>query len=136
MNYIEATIRRLPPIRLKRRWSSEPNVWWGWAALAQLRNDDLRANRPEQALERYEREFPALADTEELRVNRTNFRVAIDYSLVLARSGNQQRANDLLDRCMKFINTIPRMGQEGYWIADAAIYALRGDTQCSTDRNP
>jgi tetratricopeptide (TPR) repeat protein len=108
-----------------------PNVWWGWAALAQLRNDDLRANRPEQALERYEREFPALADTEELQINRTNFRVAIDYSLVLARSGNQQRANDLLDRCMKFINTIPRMGQEGYWIADAAIYALRGDTNAA-----
>jgi TolB-like protein/Tfp pilus assembly protein PilF len=108
-----------------------PNVWWGWAALAQLRNDDLRANRPQQALERYEREFPALADTEELQVNRTNFRVAIDYSLVLARSGKQQRANDLLDRCMKFINTIPRMGQEGYWIADAAIYALRGDTQAA-----
>jgi TolB-like protein/Tfp pilus assembly protein PilF len=108
-----------------------PNVWWGWAALAQLRNDDLRANRPEQALERYEREFPALADTEGIQVNRTNFRVAIDYSLVLARSGNQQRANDLLDLCMKFINTIPRMGQEGYWIADAAIHALRGDTQAA-----
>jgi tetratricopeptide (TPR) repeat protein len=108
-----------------------PNVWWGWAALAQLRNDDLRANRPQQALERYEREFPALADTEGLQVNRTNFRVAIDYSLVLARSGNQQRANGLLDRCMKFINTIPRMGQEGHWIADAAIHALRGDTQAA-----
>ncbi len=108
-----------------------PNVWWGWVALAQLRNDDLRANRPEQALERYEREFPALADTEGIQVNRTNFRVVIDYSLVLARSGNQQRANDLLDLCMKFINTIPRMGQEGYWIADAAIHALRGDTQAA-----
>ena len=108
-----------------------PNVWWGWAALALLRNDDLRANRTEQALERYESEFPALADSNELQVNRTNFRVAIDYALVLAKSGKQQRANALLDRCMKFINTIPRMGQEGYWIADAAIYALRGDTNAA-----
>jgi TolB-like protein/Tfp pilus assembly protein PilF len=105
----------------------KPNVWWGWAALAQLRNDDLRANRLEHALDRYETAFPALADGENLHVNRTNFRVAIDYALVLAKSGNQKRANALLDRCMKFIRTIPRMGQEGYWISDAAIHSLRGD---------
>ena len=109
----------------------KPNVWWGWAALALLRNDDLRANRPQQALARYERQFPALADSKKLQVNRTNFRVAIDYALVLAKSGNRQRADDLLDLCMKFINTIPRMGQEGYWIADAAIYALRGNNRAA-----
>jgi hypothetical protein len=29
---------------------------------------------------------------------------------------------------MRFIRTISRLGQEGYWISDSAIYALRGDT--------
>lgn len=105
----------------------KPNVWWGWAALAQLRNDDLRANRAEQARARYESAFPALADIEKLQVNRTNFRVAIDYALVMANCGHAQQANALLDRCMRFIQTIPRMGQEGYWISDAAIHCLRGD---------
>ena len=52
---------------------------------------------------------------------------AIDYALVLDKCGEDERANDLLDRCMTFIRTIPRMGQEGYWISDAAIHSLRGD---------
>jgi tetratricopeptide (TPR) repeat protein len=106
----------------------KPNVWWGWAGLAQLRNDDLRANRAEQARTRYETACPALADIQKLHVNRTNFRLAIDYALVLAKCGKQQQANALLDRCMRFIHTIPRMGQEGYWISDAAIHSLRGDS--------
>ena len=105
-----------------------PNVWWGWAALAQLRNDDLRAGRLDDARARYEQAYPAFAGSTELQINRTNFRVAIDYALVLEKSKNQKRANALLDCCMSFIRTIPRMGQEGYWISDSAIYALRGDT--------
>jgi len=105
-----------------------PNVWWGWAALAQLRNDDLRAGRIDAACARYERAFPALAGDEKFQINRTNLRVAIDYSLVLEKSGNQKRAQALLDCCMRFIHTIPRLGQEGYWISDSAIYSLRGDT--------
>jgi TolB-like protein/Tfp pilus assembly protein PilF len=105
-----------------------PNVWWSWAALAQLRNDDLRAGRIDEACKRYELAYPALAEVEECRINRTNFRVAIDYALVLEKSGNQERAQALLDCCMSFVRTIPRMGQEGYWISDSAIYALRGDT--------
>jgi TolB-like protein/Tfp pilus assembly protein PilF len=107
----------------------KPNVWWGWAALAQLRNIDLDADKFDQARARYTQAFPALADGSEPTINRTNFRVAIDFALVLTRCGDQERANDLLDRCMTFIRTIPRMGQEGYWISDAAIHALRGDTK-------
>jgi hypothetical protein len=32
---------------------------------------------------------------------------------------------------MSFIRTIPKMGQEGYWISDSAIYSLRGDTKAA-----
>ena len=108
-----------------------PNVWWGWVALVQLRNADLRAGRTDAARVRYEQAFVALASDNELQINRTNFRVAIDYALVLARSGEQARADALLDRSLAFIRTIPRMGQEGYWISDAAIYSLRGDTNAA-----
>jgi len=109
----------------------KPNVWWGWAALAQLRNDDVRAGRMDDACARYEQAYPAFAGGNELQINRTNLRVAIDYALVLDKSGNQKRANALLDCCMSFIRTIPRMGQEGYWISDSAIYSLRGDTKAA-----
>lgn len=109
----------------------KPNVWWGWAALAQLRNDDLRAGRAQQALRRYAQAFPALAKADELQINRTNFRVAIDYALVMSQCARQAEADELLDRCLAFVRTIPRMGQEGYWIADAAIHAMRGNRQAA-----
>ena len=108
-----------------------PNVWWGWVALAQLRNDDLRAGRMDDACARHEQAYPAFAGSEELQINRTNLRVAIDYALVLDKSGHQKRANALLDCCMSFSRTIPRMGQEGYWISDSAIHSLRGDTKAA-----
>lgn len=109
----------------------KPNVWWGWAALAQLRNHDLGTDRVDEARARYERFFPALAGDNEVLINRINFRVAIDYALVLVRSGDRRRANTLLDCCLAFISTIPRMGQEGHWISDAAIHSLRGDVGAS-----
>ena len=105
----------------------KPNVWWGWAALAQLRNHDLSADRADEARARYDQAHPEFAGDLDVLINRTNFRVAIDYALVLIRSGDQRRANTLLDCCLAFIRTIPRMGQEGHWISDALIYSLRGD---------
>ena len=107
------------------------NVWWGWAALAQLRNDDLRAGRTDAARARCERALPALASDREMQINRTNYQVATDYALVIARNGEQQRSDELLERCLAFIRTIPRLGQAGYWIADAAIYALRGNKKAA-----
>lgn len=114
-----------------RATSGSPNVWWGWATMAQLRNHDLSTDSVDEARARYERFFPALTGDDEVQINRTNFRVAIDYTLVLLRSGEQSRANKLLDRCLAFIRTIPRLGQEGHWVSDAAIYSLRGDTSAS-----
>ena len=114
-----------------RAMDGEPNVWWGWAALAQLRNDDLRFDRTDVARARYEQAFPVFVGNNEIQINRTNFRVAIDYALVLARSGEQRRGNTLLDLSLAFIRTIPRMGQEGHWISDAVIYSLRGETNAA-----
>ena len=110
---------------------AKPNVWWGWAALVQLRNDDLRADRADVARARYEQAFAAFSSNNEIQINRINFRAAIDYALVLARSGEQRRANSLFDCSLAFIRTIPRMGQEGHLISDAAIYSLRGDTNAA-----
>ncbi|MCZ6560886.1 MAG: tetratricopeptide repeat protein [Gammaproteobacteria bacterium] len=108
--------------------TANPNVWWGWAAIALLRNEDLRAGRDAEARARYEQYFPALLDDQELQINRINFQVSIDFALVLMKLGEQERAERLLEKCLAFVQTIPRLGQGGYWIADAIIYALRGET--------
>ena len=115
------------PVYAAKAMECKPNVWWGWAALALLRNDDLAAGRIDDARARYEQAFPALATDNEQQINRTSFQVAIDYALVLKKAGEQDPANALLDRCLAFVRTIPRLGKEGYWISDAAIYAIRGD---------
>lgn len=109
--------------------AANPNVWWGWAALALLRNEDLRAGRIGEARARYEQCFPALLNDEELQVNRINFQVTIDFALVLMRMGEQERAQRLLEKCLAFVQTIPRLGQGGFWIADTIIHALRGETR-------
>ncbi|MCH8220356.1 MAG: hypothetical protein IIA76_03310 [Proteobacteria bacterium] len=109
--------------------AANPNVWWGWAALALLRNEDLRAGRIGEARTRYEQCFPALLNDEELQINRINFQVTIDFALVLMRMGEQERAQRLLEKCLAFVQTIPRLGQGGFWIADTIIHALRGETR-------
>ena len=48
--------------------------------------------------------------------------------MVLMKLGKQERAGKLLEKCQAFVQTIPRLGQGGFWIADAIIYALRGET--------
>lgn len=108
--------------------AAKPNVWWGWAALALLRNEDLRAGRFGEARARYEQYFPALVDNKELQINRTNFQVAIDFALVLMKLGEQERADKVLEKCLSSIQAIPRLGQGGHRIADVIIYALREET--------
>ncbi len=61
--------------------------------------------------------------------DRTNYRPAIDLALVLSKTGEQERADLLLDRSLTFIPTIPRLGWEGYGISDVLIYAQQGKTR-------
>ena len=39
------------------------------------------------------------------------------------------RADLLLDRSLQHIQTLPRLGSDGYWIANVQIYALQGEKQ-------
>ena len=44
-------------------------------------------------------------------------------------AGEQQRADRLLDRSLQQIQLIPRLGNNGYGIADVQIHAIRGERQ-------
>jgi hypothetical protein len=75
----------------------------------------------------YETRNPELLNGDVQEVNFWNYRAAIDLALVLSRTGEQAQADLLLNRAFEYIQTLPRLGAEGYGIADVEIYALWGN---------
>jgi tetratricopeptide (TPR) repeat protein len=97
-------------------------------ALTVLRNHELEEGRPAEARALYERSNPELLNDDDPRIHNNNYRRAIYIALVLIRTGEQERADLLLDRSLDYIQTLPRLSA-GYGIADVEIYALKGDKQ-------
>ena len=99
-------------------------------ALALLRDHELRAGSFGKARSHYEKAYPALLKENEPTINRTNYRAAIDLAYVLQLSGEQERADLLLDRSLAFIRSgLPRLYWAGYGITDVQLYAIRGEKQ-------
>lgn len=92
-----------------------------------LRNGDLAAGRYEAARRRYQRAHPELFAAEP-EVTRDNYKPAVDLAKVLLLLGEDELANLLLDRALVVIADLPRLGNFGFWVTDAQIHALRGDT--------
>ena len=99
--------------------------------LANLRNNDLRAGRHAEARDRYERGYPALLNEDEPAIDGGNYEAAIDLALVLFKTGEQERADSLLERSLAYVQTIPRLGIDGYGVADVLIYALQGKPEAA-----
>jgi TolB-like protein/Flp pilus assembly protein TadD len=99
-----------------------------WFPLAVIRNHELREGRPAEARALYERFRSELLSADNPKIDSNNYNSAIDLALVLIRTGEQERADLLLNRSLEYIQTIPRLGF-GYWVADVRIYALRGEKQ-------
>jgi TolB-like protein/Tfp pilus assembly protein PilF len=97
----------------------------GAYTLAHLRNHDLQAGRHAEARARYEHSYPELLNEEEPKIGEDNYRAAIDLALVLIRTGEQRRADLLLDSTLASLQTMPRLGLSGYGISDVLIYALQ-----------
>jgi TolB-like protein/Flp pilus assembly protein TadD len=95
------------------------------AMLFILRNAALRDGEYDNIRNLYERFYPALAE-EDPRVHLSNFRAAIDFSVVLERAGETRRSQLLLEKSLVVTHNIPRLGLFGYGSADAEIYALLG----------
>ncbi|MDX1516832.1 MAG: tetratricopeptide repeat protein, partial [Woeseiaceae bacterium] len=102
-------------------------------ALHHLRNIDLAAGRYEVALSRYARAYPALTDGSDPVVDIGNLFTAIDLALVYRKLGDDVRAEQLLQAGLRAIPEIPRLGVNGYWIADVRIHAIRGDVPRAVD---
>jgi hypothetical protein len=59
-------------------------------------------------------------------VHRSNYRAAIDLSVVLERMGERERSQRMLEKSLVAISNMPRLGWFGFGSADAEIYALLG----------
>jgi TolB-like protein len=100
-----------------------------WARLADLRNHGLQAGEYTEAQAHYEKACLIWLTENESIIDRTNYRPAIDLALILQKKGIQERAGQILDRCLTVIQSMPRLGIEGYGISDALIYAQQGKTK-------
>jgi tetratricopeptide (TPR) repeat protein len=92
-------------------------------------NHEQRAGRYAEARALYEESRPELLSEDDPRVAFRNYGVAIDLASVLSKTGEQERADLLLDRSLQYIQILPRLSGAGYGIADVKIYALRGEKQ-------
>ena len=92
-----------------------------------IRNHDLRKGDYATARERYAKAFPELFDKAPMMNERSAF-AAIDLALLLQHTGQDDQANELLNRSEVFMRKIPRKGLWGFGISDVAIFALRGDS--------
>jgi TolB-like protein/Tfp pilus assembly protein PilF len=97
-----------------------------WGAHKYLRNADIAQGRFEVAALRYARAFPELTEYEEPLVIPSNLAAALDLAQVLQHLDQPERASDLLQGALTATETLPRLGTDGFWIADVQAYALQG----------
>jgi TolB-like protein/Tfp pilus assembly protein PilF len=93
-----------------------------------VRDDDLRRGDYTAARARYAKAYPHLLAPELPPFTERDASAAIDLAGVLMRTGENARAEVLLNRSQTYLRTIPRMGPWGYGIWDVEIHALRRDT--------
>jgi TolB-like protein/Tfp pilus assembly protein PilF len=100
-------------------------------SLSHVRMHEFRAGRYKEARALYERGYPGLLQEAEPTIDHSNYEAAIDLALVLSRTGEQERADLLLDGSLAFTRTIPRLGAGGYGFSDVMIYALQGNNEAA-----
>ena len=104
-----------------------------WVALKVLRNHDIKAGRYQVARDRYARAFRELVEPEIPQVDADNYMPAVDLVPLLIKLGEQGRADDILRQSLELIQTMPRLGINGYWITDVNIYALQNRPKQALD---
>ena len=110
----------------RKAFAIRPLVIW---ALTSLRDHEVRAGRYLEARTLYEEFFPELLSERDPEVDFRNYIAAINLALILSRTGERERADWLLERGLAQIQRRPRLGSQGYGIADVQVYALRGEKQ-------
>jgi tetratricopeptide (TPR) repeat protein len=85
------------------------------------------------AVKHYEKRFPGISSGG-LTIDARNAEAAIYVAYALDMLGERERAVRLLDETQASLKGVPRLGLHGYWVADAQILAIRGDTRGSLQK--
>jgi len=108
-------------------------IYTDWPARILLQDYALRAGRYMEVRAFYEESHPDFLNDDDPEIDDNldgnNYWLAINLALALSKTGEQERADLLLDRSFQHILTVPRLGIGGHWIADVQIYALQGEKQ-------
>jgi tetratricopeptide (TPR) repeat protein len=99
------------------------------AALTILGNHDLKIGDFDKARARYEQVYPELLKGNIPETDMYDYDVLVNLASVLIKTGEREKAEQLLDRISSSINVYPRLGVYGYGITDVQIYALRDDKE-------
>jgi TolB-like protein/Flp pilus assembly protein TadD len=113
------------------RKAFETEYYWAYqfSSFEPVRIHAMRAGRYLEGRAAFENIAPELLKEDFPKVGSKNYRAAIDLALISSKTGEQQRADWLLESSLQYIQQIPRLGQDGHYIADVQIYALQGDKQ-------
>lgn len=106
-------------------WGGESKVWFGNVTSVPL--PELLMGQYQEAAVIYQRRIPALQNTD-ISIDGTHFRAAVDLAFAFREIGETAKAEELLNRAEAFMLTQNRLGFRGYWVEDARIAAIRGDT--------
>jgi TolB-like protein/Tfp pilus assembly protein PilF len=99
-----------------------------------ITDDDRRRGDFTAARAEYAKAYPHLLAKEVPPLNESDFIAAIDLAGVLQHTGENERAEALLNRSQAYFRTFPRMGPEGFAILDVVIHTLRGETKLALAR--
>jgi TolB-like protein/Flp pilus assembly protein TadD/DNA-binding winged helix-turn-helix (wHTH) protein len=100
-----------------------------WGPVVFLRKHELSSGRYVKARTLYEKTRPKLLNDDDPEIGRNNWGPAIDLALVLSKTGENERADLLLEKSLRHIQTKPRLGGNGHGLADVEIFALQGKKQ-------
>jgi len=106
--------------------AESPNSEWALFAMLKTWN---QAGRSDALLQRIRVAELDLFNGEDPEVNDSNWNLAIEVAYILAEVGELERADNLLNKALLAIRSMPRLGYGGFRIGDVEIYALLGDKE-------
>ncbi len=109
-------------------------TWGGFPpAMRALRDLDLEAEDIDAALARYERVFPALFEEIVPELGTVNAHAAIDLAYLFKRTGRSERADELIDRALAYVNDQAVIGWSGVGIYKVRAHAILGNYDAALD---
>lgn len=105
--------------------SLKSNQWTG-NALEVLRDADIAAGNPANALQRYAALYPEIVENDAPEVHTTNYEAAAQIAYLQLQMGNTERGKQTLQAAIPVIKSVPLMGLGGSCWGNAYTYTLLG----------